>query len=131
MAEIKSETENTDGNQSVAVIADGENSLVITEDQLQAYYIVKAIVCDVIDTERIVYRNTVSYFGILCDDNNRRPVCRLHFKGKQKFIGVMDADKNEQRIPINSLNEIYKLADRLKTTVASYANNSRQSSSNN
>lgn len=131
LAEIKSETENTDGNQSVAVIADGENSLVITEDQLQAYYIVKAIVCDVIDTERIVYRNTVSYFGILCDDNNRRPVCRLHFKGKQKFIGVMDADKNEQRIPINSLNEIYKLADRLKTTVASYANNSRQSSSNN
>ncbi len=80
----------------------------------------KAIVCAVIDAERIVYRDTLSYFGILCDDNNRKPVCRLHFNGRQKYVGIMNTDKNEERIPIDNLNEIYKLADRLKAVARLY-----------
>lgn len=120
LAEAQSEIDNHDSNQSVAVISDNENRVVTTEDELQAYYIVKAIVCAVIDTERIVYRDTQSYFGILCDDNNRKPICRLHFNGRQKYIGIMNTDRNEEKMPIDNLNEIYKLADRLKTTAGAY-----------
>ncbi len=53
------------------------------------------------------------------------PAVVLSVRSKQ----VIDADKNEQRVPINNLGEIYKQADRLKATVGSYVNNSRQSSS--
>lgn len=121
-AEPASETDNPDSNQSIAITPPpgSENGVVTTEEELQGYYIVKAIVCAVIDAERIVYRDTLSYFGILCDDNNRKPICRLHFNGKQKYIGIINADKNEERIPIDNLNEIYKQADRLKATVGSY-----------
>ena len=120
-AETKSETDNPDGNQSVAVTPDSENRTVTTEEELQGYRIVTAIVCAVIDAERISYRDTLSYFGILCDDNNRKPICRLHFNGRQKYIGIIDADKNEERIPIDNLNEIYKQADQLRAIAESYA----------
>jgi hypothetical protein len=123
-AEAKSETDNPDGNQSVAVTSDSENRIVTTEEEIQGYHIVKAIVCAVIDAERIGYRDTISYFGILCDDNNRKPICRLHFNGRQKYIGTVGTDKNEERIPIDNLNDIYKLADRLKATAGLYVKQS-------
>jgi hypothetical protein len=119
-ASTPSETENSDSNQSGVVTPDSENRIVTTEEELQGYQIVRAIVCAVIDAERISYRDTISYFGILCDDNNRKPICRLHFNGRQKYIGIIDANKNEERIPIDNLNEIYKQADRLRATVGLY-----------
>jgi hypothetical protein len=131
------ETDNLNGNQSVAP-PDSENKIVTTDEKLQGYYIVRGIVCSVLDIERITYRDTQSYFGILCDDINRRPICRLHFNGKQKYVGVFNViankgpDKNnEEKIPIANLNEIYKLADRLKATAEYYANTANQSSNSN
>ncbi|GHO64844.1 hypothetical protein KSC_037360 [Ktedonobacter sp. SOSP1-52] len=121
LTEVKSDTDSLDTNQSIAIIPDKESRIITTEEELQAYYIVKAITCAVLDAERIVYRDTQSYFGVLCDDNNRKPICRLHFNGKQKFIGIIDAGKNEEKVSINNLNEIYKLADRLKATAGAYA----------
>ena len=46
--------------------------------------------------------------AILLDDNNRKPIARLHFNSKkQKYLGVFDTDKKETRFPIESLDEIY------------------------
>jgi hypothetical protein len=120
LTDTKSEADNLDGNQNGAVISANEGKVVTTEEELQGYYIVKAIVCAVMDAERIAYRDTQSYFGILCDDNNRKPICRLHFNGKQKYIGILDTEKNEERVPIEALNDIYKLADQLRATAEVY-----------
>ena len=121
-AETTSETDTTDGHQNGAVTPENANRVVTSPDELEAYYIVKAIICAVIDAERIVYRDTQSYFSILCDDNNRKPICRLHFNGRHKSIGILEANKNEERVPIDNLNEIYKLADKLRATAGSYVN---------
>lgn len=118
--EAANETDNADGHQNGVVVSESGNKVVTTQEELEAYYIVKAITCAVIEAERIVYRDSQSYFSIICDDNNRRPICRLHFNGKQKYIGVLDANKMEERTPIDNLNEIYKLADRLKATAGTY-----------
>lgn len=58
--------------------------------------------------------------GILLDDNNRKPICRLHFNRTQKYLGLFDDSKNEERIPIDELNDIYNYEDRLKGTVLRY-----------
>jgi hypothetical protein len=118
--ETTGNTNHVDGNQNGMVSPTNESKIVTTEEELQGYHIVKAIVCAVVDAERISYRDTQSYFGILCDDNNRKPICRLHFNGKQKYIGLMNTEKNEERIAIANLNDIYKLADRLKVTAGAY-----------
>lgn len=98
-----------------------EDKVITTLEELEGYHIVKAIVRSVVDSKRIVQRDTQSYFGILLDDNNRKPICRLHFNRLQKYIGIFDQEKNETRHPIGSLDEIYDFADQLKTTISFYS----------
>jgi len=84
-----------------------------TEEELEGFHIVKALVRDSIDPTRITYRDTQSYFGILIDDNNRKPLCRLRFNTSQKYLCLLDEKNQENKIPINSLNDIYNYVDNL------------------
>jgi hypothetical protein len=73
----------------------------------------------VIDPARVVSRDVKSYFGILLDDNNRKPLARLHFNTSQMYIGLFDKDgKTEERMRLDRLEDIYALSDRLKATAA-------------
>lgn len=97
-----------------------DDQIQTTLEELEGFHIVKAIVRTVVDAKRIVHRDTKSYFGILLDDNNRKPICRLHFNRSQKYIGLFDSDKNEKRHPITSLDEIYTFAEQLKDSISLY-----------
>jgi len=97
-----------------------EDRVLTTMEELEGFHIIKAIVRTVIDAKRIAHRDTQSYFGILLDDNNRKPIARLHFNRTQKYLGVFDREKNETRHPINSLDEIYEFSDSLKETITFY-----------
>ena len=101
--------------------ADEEKDLIVTtEEETEGYNIVKAIVRTEVDSKRIVARDTQSYFGILLDDNNRKPIARLHFNRAQKYIGLFDADKKETRHPIETLDDIFLHTDALKATANLY-----------
>jgi hypothetical protein len=91
-----------------------------TIEEMEGFNVVKAILRQQFDVTRIAARDTQSYFGILLDDNNRKPLCRLHFNAKQKYIGLFDADKKEIRHPISSIDEIFTFADQLLTATAVY-----------
>jgi hypothetical protein len=91
-----------------------------SEEEHEAFHLVKAILRREVDPKRITMRDTQSYCGVLLDDNNRKPLCRLHFNGKQKYIGLFAQDKAEERIPITSVDDIYVHADRLKRTISFY-----------
>jgi hypothetical protein len=80
-----------------------------TEEEKQGFQIVCAILQRKLPLERIAHRDTQSYFGVLLDDNNRKPLCRLHFDGISKYVGTFDANKNETRHQIENLRDIYKL----------------------
>ena len=64
---------------------DDDKKIVTTEEELEGFYIVKSILRQFIDAERVAYRDVQSYFGILIDDNNRKPVCRLYFNPKRSL----------------------------------------------
>jgi hypothetical protein len=104
-----------------ADIEDAEdNKVVTTIEELEGYHIIRAILREVLEVDRIVPRDTQSYFGVLLDDNNRKPLCRLHFNRTQKYLGLFDEDKKETRHPIESLDDIFQFAADLKTTVGFY-----------
>ena len=89
-------------------VADVEESKIFTtEEELEGFRIVVAILRRKVDIKRISYRDTQSYFGILLDDNNRKPICRLHFDGKTKFIGLFDSNKKETRHTLDFIEQIY------------------------
>jgi len=99
---------------------EAEDKILTTLEELEGYHIVRAVVRSVVDAKRIVQRDTQSYFGVLLDDNNRKPICRLHFNRSQKYLGIFDEEKNETRHAISSIDEIYEYADQLKKTVGYY-----------
>ncbi|HAV1813173.1 TPA: restriction endonuclease [Enterobacter hormaechei subsp. steigerwaltii] len=97
-----------------------ESEIITTLEELEGFHIVKAITRAVLEAPRITHRDTKSYCGILVDDNNRKPLCRLHFNRTQKYIGLFDLEKNETRHPISTVDDIYSFADILKATAALY-----------
>ncbi len=89
--------------------------------EMEAYQIVKAILRPVVKPDMVAIRDAASYCAILFDDNNRKPICRLRFNNENRlYIGLFDENKEEERIPLGSLDDIFDLGDRLKATVASY-----------
>jgi hypothetical protein len=99
-----------------------DDGIVTTDEEREGFYIVKSIVREVVDPARVVFRDTQTYFSVLLDDNNRKPICRLHLNRAQKYLGLLDEQKNEERVPIDSLNDIYQHAEHLKKTVFRYLN---------
>lgn len=97
-----------------------EDKVTTTIEEMEGFHIVKAIVRSAVDVKRIAMRDTQSYCGVILDDNNRKPICRLHFNRGQKYLGTFDQEKNETRNPIESVDDIYNFADQLRTTVGYY-----------
>jgi hypothetical protein len=85
-----------------------ENKIITTQEELEGFYIVKSILKDIVDLNRIIYRDTLSYFGILLDDNNRKPIARLYFNGSKKYLSVFSADKKEEKILISVIDDIFE-----------------------
>ncbi|MCZ6751745.1 MAG: restriction endonuclease, partial [Acidobacteria bacterium] len=99
-----------------------DDGIETTEEEIEGYHIIKAIVREVVAPSRVVHRDTKSYMGILLDDNNRKPICRLRFNWTQKYLGVFDEDKNETKHTLESIDDIYKFAEQLKETALRYDN---------
>lgn len=97
-----------------------EPEVVTTEEEREGYMIVKAIVRDTISSKRVVMRDQKSYCGVLIDNNNRRPLARLWFNRSVKYIGLFDGE-NEERLIVDSLDQIYDHSERLRATARKYA----------
>jgi hypothetical protein len=94
---------------------------VTTNDEMEGSQIVKAILREILPATRIAFRDTQSYFGILLDDNNRKPICRLHFNSTNKYLELFNngKDSGEKKL-IASLDEIYNFKKELLETIKNY-----------
>ena len=92
-----------------------------TVEELEAFMIVRAILASEVEVGRIVARDRQSYFGVLLDDNNRKPICRFHFNSQSvKYIGIIGSDKQETKHQIFSTTDIYKFTDELRAAIKQY-----------
>jgi hypothetical protein len=115
------ETESS--NEAEETVSTEKNGIVTTEEEMEGFHIVRAIASQKIPPARTVHRDTKSYFGILLDDNNRKPICRLHFNTSQKYIGVFDQEKKETKHPIEEITDIYKFSKNITDIIDIYENN--------
>lgn len=98
-----------------------QDDVVTTQDETNAFYAVKAILRDIVDVRRIAFRDGKTYSSVLLDNNNRKAVCRLRFNRSQKYLGLFDEQKQETRVAIESVDDIFNHADQLRSTVEGYA----------
>jgi predicted type IV restriction endonuclease len=97
-----------------------ENKIVTTQEELEGFYAIKSILKGVVDLSRVVHRDTQSYFGILLDDNNRKPIARLYFNGGKKYLSVFTPDKKEEKIPVAIVDDIFEHKEEIIASANTY-----------
>ena len=74
-----------------------------------------------LSANRITYRDAISYFAIFCDDNNRKPICRLYFNNPQsKSIRIWSSNKEWAKFSIQELDEIYNYQNEFEDAASQY-----------
>ncbi len=95
--------------------------IVTTDEELEGFNIVRAIAVSEVAPERVAYRDAKAYFAVLLDDNNRKPIIRLHLNGKTvKFVTTFENGKEGTRHDIDTVVDIYRVADEVRTTIRNY-----------
>ncbi|MEC4115946.1 type I restriction endonuclease [Myroides phaeus] len=94
--------------------------IVTTQEEIDGYLIVKSIMRQKVNVERVFMRDTQSYCGILLDDNNRKPICRFYFTESKMRLGVFDENKVETKYELSSLDDIYTYSSSLLKMIEVY-----------
>jgi len=106
--------------------SEGDGNLVdvdgspMTVEEMEAFAIVKSILREMIDVDRLTWQHTKEYMVILFDNNSRKRICRFWFNKAQKYITTPDEEKKPIRHDISCLNDIYKYADFIKEVCSRY-----------
>lgn len=97
-----------------------EVKIETTEEEREAFMIVKTILRQKIDVKRIAHRDAQSYFAILLDDNNRKTICRLYMNGIKKYFAVLDENKKEIKTEIETLDNLFDFSEKLFEIVENF-----------
>jgi len=101
-------------------IKNQDDEIITTEEELEGYNLVKSILAGAVDPNRVFIRDTFSYCGVIFDDNNRKPICRMYFNTPNKSIGLFDANKKEEKVKVDSVKDICNYSDKLKAVAIFY-----------
>ncbi len=99
---------------------ESQEGIVTTEEEMEGFYSVRAALNGAVDLDRVVYRDTLSYFGILLDDNNRTPICRLHFNSARKYIEVFDENKKGKKYELTKIADVANFKDDMIKSIQAY-----------
>lgn len=94
--------------------------IITTEEELEAYFIIKNILKEVVPINEITYKDNERYMAVLHKNKTTRWICRLYFNGSKKFVTVPDDNKKDVRIDIDSIYDIEKHKEALITALGRY-----------
>lgn len=84
--------------------SDEEDGIITLEEELEAYYVVKSMLRKVVEPARITYRDRVTYFNVLLDDNIRKWICRIFVRDSGNAI-VFNGD--DQRYEYQRADDLF------------------------
>ena len=97
-----------------------DTAIETSSEEIEGFHIVRAILREILPPKRVFMRDAQTYCAVILDDNNRKPVCRLRFNNTAKLVlGLMNG-KEEEKVALTDLDDLYNYADKLKATVSSY-----------
>lgn len=100
-----------------------EKGIITTVEELEAFHVVKAILREVVLPSRVAIRDFKGHCSVLLDDNLRKRICNFRFNNPaRKSVEIRNDQRESERIPIDSIDDLYGLADRLQAVVRSYDN---------
>lgn len=97
-----------------------KRNIVTTQDELEAYFIIKNILKEVVNIDDITFKDNERYMAVLYKNKTTKWICRLYFNSSTKYIAIPDADKKEKRISLNDLYEIEQYKQDLLDVLTRY-----------
>lgn len=99
------------------VFIDKESGVFTTQEEIDAYNIIRSILRKFISADQIVYKDFKSYFAIGIANASYWWLCRLYFGCRKKSIVFPTDDyKSQEKMEIETLDDIFKYADNLERT---------------
>ena len=99
---------------------DKSNTMEITIEEIEAFAIVKSILHDVCDINKLTLRPTDRYVVVDYENNSWKRIIRFWFSGRNKYVTTPDENKTPIRYDVNSVNDIYKIADTIREVCKRY-----------
>lgn len=97
-----------------------EPNIVTTEEELEAFFIIKNLLSDLVSIHDITYKDTESYINILYKANTRKWICRLRLTGNQKILIIPDENKKEMKYPLTDIYDLKDYHDQLAGVLQRY-----------
>lgn len=97
-----------------------ERKIITTEEELEAFFIVKNLLKSLTEIDNITYKDNERYMAILYKGKTTKWICRLYFNTSNKFIAIPDENKKEERIPISNIYEIENYKEKLFESLQRY-----------
>ena len=118
--DIEEHPESKEAAESEVPDTTDDSGIVTTEEELQSFRIIQAILIPHITSDRIHHRDTKTYFGVLLDDNNRKPICRMWLNRSKKYLEVFDIENGSEKLPIDKIEDLYTHKDRILKSATQY-----------
>lgn len=97
------------------VFQDREKGIVTTQEEIDAYNIVRSILRQYVDVSRIQYNDYKTYFSVNIDGSTWWWICRIYIGKRSKKICLpKDNYKTNEWIDIETIDDIFNYADGLK-----------------
>ena len=109
-ARLSSALESSSDQESREEEFPNDEEIETTQEEIEGMLTIRSIVRDIVDAHRVDLRDAKSYCAVLVDDNNRKPLARMHFNRKQWYLGLFDGEK-EERVAVSDLKDIYSFSD--------------------
>lgn len=94
--------------------------ITTTFDELEAFFIIKNLLKDIVPMDEITYKDTESYLNILYKNNTRKWICRIILTSTQKVLILPDENKKDIKFPLENIYNIEKYKDQLSAVLKRY-----------
>jgi hypothetical protein len=90
-----------------------------TQEELEAFYIVRALLRPTVNCQRIVMRDCATECRVLLDGDERKPICAFLLENRPRRVIFYDRGE-PQNHPLERINDLYDCATILRDAVAYY-----------
>lgn len=97
------------------------NKVITTEEELQGFYIVKAILRNIIKAEEVIYKDSLTRFSVFHIKNKGQSICQFQFDGAKKKLRFQTGNGEVESFTIDSLDNIFDYSDRIIESAKSAA----------
>lgn len=86
---------------------DEKRKIITTPEELECFYTIKTLLRDSLGDNKITYKDTETYFGILLNGSSRKWICRIQITQQKVILMIPGENKKTVKYNLESIDELY------------------------